>query len=96
MAIHSDKSHSQGAGFQMREEYKSTNQSWALPRLANIHVIRQNSSVRETCLMSSQYATILKASLIREIEGLESRVSELSDKCQESVYLCLYLLVPTK
>ena len=84
MVMHSDKSHSQGADFQVREGHKFTTQIQALPHLANIHVISQNSSVRETCLMISQYATILKVSLIREIEALESSLRaqrQMSGNC---------------
>jgi len=92
----SDKSHSQGAAFQVKEGHKFTTQTRALPHVANVHVIDQNSSVRETSLMISQYATILKVSPIREIEGLENRVSELRDKGQETVSLCLCLDVPAK
>lgn len=96
MVTHADKSHSQGADFQVREGHNFTTQIQALPHLANVHIISQNSSARETCLMISQYATILKVSLIREIEGLESRVSELRHKCQETVALCLCLAVLAK
>lgn len=94
--MHAGKSHSQGADFQVREGHNFTTQIQALPHLANVHVISQNSSARETCLMISQYGTILKVSLIREIEGLESRVSELRHKCQETVALRLCLAVLAK
>lgn len=96
MVMHSDKSHSQGADFQVREGHKFTTQIRALRHLANIHVISQNSSVGETCLMIYRYSTILKVSLIGETKGLESRVSELRYKCLETLSLCLCLAVPTK
>lgn len=49
MVMHSEKSHSQGADFQVREGHKFTTQIQALHHLANVHVISQNSSVKETC-----------------------------------------------
>lgn len=84
MAMCSGKCHSQRTDLQVREGHKFTTQIQALPHLADVHAISQNSSVKESCLMVSQYATILKISPIREIEGFEKSLTtqwQMSRNC---------------